>query len=254
MKTKLERMKAIRAKLRSDRAVFDLDIFVLQNGPIICLNPHSITVALSDDLFFSSIINSNAVVVDGIGLHLVSKYLWRQKSSRITGTMITDFILKKNYNKRVACVGSSQDVLVKLTSVIEARYRVTATSYSPPFVNEFSSDDIAVVKEFLKHENPDLVLLGLTAPKQEKLADSIALDIHRPILCVGAVFDYLGNDSLPPMWIRRCALEWLYRLLSNPRKMLPRLFTGIQFMFIAVLILIPSNVIHLKRGHRDKRE
>jgi exopolysaccharide biosynthesis WecB/TagA/CpsF family protein len=92
------------------------------------------------------------------------------------------------------------------------------------------------MKAYLEAENPDIVLVGITAPKQEKLA-AMLLDVcDKPILCVGAVFDYMAYDSRPPTFVRKFGLEWIYRLLLNPRKMFPRVRTGITFLIYAALM------------------
>ena len=92
----------------------------------------------------------------------------------------------------------------------------------------------------MDEKNPDIVLVGITAPKQEKLATILVADSDKPFFCVGAVFDYMAYDSRPPTCVRKFGLEWIYRLLLNPRKMFPRVKTGVNFLIYCVLLQLRS--------------
>ena len=81
----------------------------------------------------------------------------------------------------------------------------------------------------INHSNPDLLWIGMTAPKQEKWAYTHLdrLDVHCHIGTIGAVFDFFAGTvkRAPERW-QRAGLEWLYRLLSEPRRMWRRYFIG----------------------------
>ena len=86
--------------------------------------------------------------------------------------------------------------------------------------------------------NPDLLWIGMTAPKQEKWAYMYwnELDIHCHCGTIGAVFDfYAGTVKRAPLWMQKAGLEWLHRLLSNPRRLWKRYIIG-NARFILLVI------------------
>ena len=99
---------------------------------------------------------------------------------------------------------------------------------------------------------PDVLFVGMTAPKQEKWAyqNFDKLNVGH-ICCIGAVFDfYAGTSKRAPKWMIEIGLEWFYRLLSNPRRMWRRYLIG-NVQFIATIIrekvLLANNSNKIKR-------
>ena len=93
--------------------------------------------------------------------------------------------------------------------------------YAPPYRETFSEDELTSMADRVNQAAPDVLWIGLGAPKQEKwiLAN---LDRLRVPLCgpVGAMFDYFaGNVPMPPRWVERAGLHWAYRLYRNPRRL-----------------------------------
>ena len=74
---KFERLKELRKLIKSEQCLVDLAEADLIPGAVICLNPHSIMVALDDDEFFDSIKNAAVIVIDGIGLYFVARFFWK---------------------------------------------------------------------------------------------------------------------------------------------------------------------------------
>ena len=108
-------------------------------------------------------------------------------------------------------------------------------TYSPPYKPEFSAEDTAAMVGAVNAARPDLLWVGMTAPKQEKWTyrnwPSLQVDCHCGT--VGAVFDfYAGTVKRAPLWMQQAGLEWLYRLLSEPRRMWRRYVLGnINFLW-----------------------
>ena len=102
-------------------------------------------------------------------------------------------------------------------------------TYSPPYKAEFSDEESRAMVEVVNHANPDLLWIGMTAPKQEKWAyahwDELKINCH--VGCIGAVFDFFaGTVRRAPLWWQNHSLEWLYRLLTEPRRMWRRYILG----------------------------
>lgn len=132
--------------------------------------------------------------------------------------------------RTVMFMGSSQkvlDLIVKRAAKVYPHLKVV--TYSPPYKPEFSEEDNKAIIDAINAADPDLLWIGMTAPKQEKWTFSHweELDIHCHVGTIGAVFDFFaGTVERAPMWWQRHGLEWLYRLLKEPKRMWRRYIIG----------------------------
>ena len=132
--------------------------------------------------------------------------------------------------RTVMFMGSSQkvlDLIVKRAAEVYPHLKVV--TYSPPYKPEFSDDDNKAIIDAINAADPDLLWIGMTAPKQEKWTYSHwdELNIHCHVGTIGAVFDFFaGTVERAPMWWQRHGLEWLYRLLKEPKRMWRRYIIG----------------------------
>lgn len=132
-------------------------------------------------------------------------------------------------------MGSSDTVLEMIMQKAAIDYpNLEIISYSPPYKTEFSDEDNTAIIKAVNEADPDLLWIGMTAPKQEKWAYQHwkDLDIHCHVGTIGAVFDfYAGTAKRAPQWMREHSLEWLYRLFKEPRRMWRRYLIG-NLLFI----------------------
>lgn len=132
--------------------------------------------------------------------------------------------------RTVMFMGSSQkvlDLIVKRAADVYPHLKVV--TYSPPYKLEFSDEDNKAIIEAINAADPDLLWIGMTAPKQEKWTYTHwkELNIHCHVGTIGAVFDFFaGTVERAPMWWQRHGLEWLYRLLKEPKRMWRRYIIG----------------------------
>ena len=132
--------------------------------------------------------------------------------------------------RTVMFMGSSQkvlDLIVKRAAKVYPHLKVV--TYSPPYKPEFSKEDNKAIIDAINAADPDLLWIGMTAPKQEKWTFSHweELNIHCHVGTIGAVFDFFaGTVERAPMWWQRHGLEWLYRLLKEPKRMWRRYIIG----------------------------
>ena len=130
----------------------------------------------------------------------------------------------------VMFMGSSQkvlDLIVKRAAEVYPHLKVV--TYSPPYKPEFSDEDNKAIIDAINAADPDLLWIGMTAPKQEKWTYSHwnELNIHCHVGTIGAVFDFFaGTVERAPIWWQRHGLEWLYRLLKEPKRMWRRYIIG----------------------------
>lgn len=133
----------------------------------------------------------------------------------------------------VMFMGSSQkvlDLIVKRAAVDYPHLKVV--TYSPPYKPEFSDEDNKAIIDAINAANPDLLWIGMTAPKQEKWTYSHwnELNIHCHVGTIGAVFDFFaGIVERAPIWWKEHGQEWLYRLIKEPKHMWRRISSVIAY-------------------------
>ena len=138
--------------------------------------------------------------------------------------------MKSEESKIVMFMGSSQkvlDLIVKRAAEVYPHLKVV--TYSPPYKPEFSDEDNKAIIDAINAANPDLLRIGMTAPKQEKWTYSHwnELNIHCHVGTIGAVFDFFaGTVESAPIWWQEHGLEWLYRLIKEPKRMWRRYIIG----------------------------
>ena len=132
--------------------------------------------------------------------------------------------------RTVMFMGSSEkvlDLIVKRAAEVYPHLKIV--TYSPPYKPEFSEEDNKAIIDAINAADPDLLWIGMTAPKQEKWTFSHwdELNIHCHVGTIGAVFDFFaGTVERAPVWWQRHGLEWLYRLLKEPKRMWRRYIIG----------------------------
>ncbi len=132
--------------------------------------------------------------------------------------------------RTVMFMGSSEkvlDLIVKRAAKVYPHLKIV--TYSPPYKPEFSEEDNKAIIDAINAADPDLLWIGMTAPKQEKWTYSHweELNIHCHVGTIGAVFDFFaGTVERAPVWWQRHGLEWLYRLLKEPKRMWRRYIIG----------------------------
>ena len=198
------------------------------------VNAHSYNTARKDSLFAEALMNGDVLIPDGVSIVKACKWIKAksQPKERIAGWDLFSFEMEKLEKKggTVMFMGSSQkvlDLIVKRAAEVYPHLKVV--TYSPPYKPEFSDEDNKAIIDAINAANPDLLWIGMTAPKQEKWTYSHweELDIHCHVGTIGAVFDFFaGTVERAPMWWQRHGLEWLYRLMKEPKRMWRRYIIG----------------------------
>ena len=198
------------------------------------VNAHSYNTARKGSLFAEALMKGDVLIPDGVSIVKACKWIKAksQPKERIAGWDLFAFEMEKLEKKggTVMFMGSSQkvlDLIVKRAAEVYPHLKVV--TYSPPYKPEFSDEDNKAIIDAINAANPDLLWIGMTAPKQEKWTYSHwkELDIHCHVGTIGAVFDFFaGTVERAPMWWQRHGLEWLYRLLKEPKRMWRRYIIG----------------------------
>lgn len=198
------------------------------------INAFSYDNARKDVLFSEALQKGDVLIPDGISIVKACRFLnaKSQPKERIAGWDLFVYEMEKlnRVGGKVMFLGSSDAVLNLIRHRVAEKYpKIEVDTYSPPYKPEFSDEDNEAMISAINHSNPDLLWIGMTAPKQEKWAYTHLdrLDVHCHIGTIGAVFDFFAGTvkRAPERW-QRVGMEWLYRLLSEPRRMWRRYFIG----------------------------
>lgn len=198
------------------------------------INAHSYNVARKDELFAEALTKGDYLIPDGMSVVKACKWLHAksQPRERIAGADLFEYEMDR-LNKKCGTVmfmGSSEKTLAKIVDQAAKVYpNIKVVRCSPPYKPEFDEADNKAIVDAINMTNPDLLWIGMTAPKQEKWTYSHwnELNIHCHVGTIGAVFDFFaGNTKRAPQWWQKHGLEWLYRLIKEPRRMWRRYIIG----------------------------
>ncbi len=215
-----------------DEQVFseDLTSIDLDKKTIInTINPHSYCVSKTDAMFKNALLKSDVLLPDGSGIVLAAKVLRGKIIQKIAGADIHKHLLEhaEINKKRVFYLGASQDTLDLISNRIKKEYpNILIGSYSPPYKSEFSEKDSNKMIREVNDFKPDILFVGMTAPKQEKWValhkDKLEVTI---VVSIGAVFDFYAGTvkRSSAVWIN-LGLEWLPRLVKEPKRLWRRNF------------------------------
>lgn len=212
------------------------DLETIPRGKLLIntINAHSYNTAQHDALFADSLSKCDVLLPDGASIIMACRWLGMKNrpAQRTPGwdLFLTEMEILNRKGGKVMFMGSSEKVLGLIRENAKKDYpNLEVVTYSPPFKPEFSEEDNAAIVQAINEADPDLLWIGMTAPKQEKWAYSHwqELNIHCHTGSIGAVFDfYAGTSPRAPYSWQSLGLEWLYRLLDNPKKMWRRYIIG----------------------------
>lgn len=214
------------------------------------INAHSYNTAQKDELFQKALLNGDYLIPDGASIVKACRWLkaTSQPKERIAGWDLFEYEMNKlekigkniatdidatvapKSSKKVMFMGSSEKVLGLIRKKAAQVYpHLEVVTYSPPYKPQFSDADNDAIINAINDAKPDLLWIGMTAPKQEKWTYEHwgELDINCHVGTVGAVFDFFaGTYQRAPLWLQNHSLEWLYRLIKEPKRMWRRYIIG----------------------------
>ncbi len=184
-------------------------------------NAHLTSTARRDERLAEALAGAGMVLADG------KPVAWAARTERIAGSDVFEELCRRSPARgyRHFFLGSTDETLALLRARVEASYpgiEISGT-HSPPFgpaLDEFAPE----LAEVVNAARPDVVWVGLGAPKQELFMRALRPLAGAPLLLgVGAVFDFASGTKLrAPTWMQRAGLEWLHRLCCEPRRLARR--------------------------------
>ena len=205
------------------------------------LNAHSFNTSLDDKDFEKALQYSLVLLPDGISVVWAKRMLTGEKLQKIAGADLFFYEMKRLNLIGGKCffLGSTDEILTMIRKRAETEYpNVHIYSFSPPYKKEFSAEENKIMINLINEVEPDVLFVGMTAPKQEKWAYQHFIELQvGHVCCIGAVFDfYAGTISRAPEWLIKIGFEWSYRLVKEPRRMWRRYLIG-NAKFIGYLMM-----------------
>ena len=188
------------------------------------VNAHAMNCVAAMESFGSALWNSNIVVRDGSGMSILLQALERSPGLNLNGTDLIPRIISRYDGRQIALLGTREPYLSKAD---EKLHETLAPSSTTQLLDGFQPNGRYL--DFARLHRPALLVLGMGMPKQEQVAVMLRDQLDYPclIVCGGAIIDFLGGRvSRAPMWIRKLGLEWVYRLLQEPKRLFERYVVG----------------------------
>jgi len=212
----------------------------------ICVsNVHMIIEAYKDKLFSNIVNNANIATPDGMPIAKSIQLIYGINQDRVAGMDLMPDLMKecKKSHKKIFLYGSTDDILKKIIEKSKKEFpNLKIDGFSPPF-RELTGEEKSHIVQIINSQNPDFVFVALGCPKQERWMAEHKNKINSCMIGLGGAFEVYANvKHRAPLWMQKYSLEWLYRLLQDPKRLWKRyLITNTLF-----LILIFSQFITIR--------
>lgn len=216
--------------LTMTEALDDIDSFIKnkKNAYVVTPNVDHIVQLEYDKELAEVYKNADLILCDGKPLVWISKFYGTPIKEKISGSDLFPLLCaraaKKGYS--IFLLGGKEGVAKKAASNLQKRYTdlKIAGYYSPSFGFEKDKTELKETLEIVKRAKPDILVVGLGAPKQEKFIYHYRNQLQVPVsLGLGASIDFeAGNVKRAPRWMSNHGLEWLYRITQDPKRLAKR--------------------------------
>lgn len=229
----MSRMKFLNIELDNltmDEAIGRIDELVINKKPSYVVTPNvDHIVKLEKDMEFREVYDSaDLILTDGMPLLWISHLKKNPIKEKVSGSdlfpKVCELAAKKNYS--IFLLGAAEGVAARAANNLKNKYeglRIAGT-YSPSYGFEKNENEIEYIINLINECKPDILAVGLGAPKQEKFIFKYKDILNVPVsLAIGASIDFeADNIERAPKWMQKSGLEWFYRLIKEPRRMFKR--------------------------------
>lgn len=194
--------------------------------------------AAQEDPRLREIVNSCGVInADGASVVLASRYLKKPLPERVAGIdlMMKLVALSEEKHYKVYLLGAKQAVVEETAKRLREQFpALELVGFRNGY---FQDEDWPAMSAELKRLQPDLIFIGITSPLKENLIEYFQNDGCAGVFMgVGGSFDVIsGSIPRAPLWMQKCGLEWLFRVMQEPKRLFKRYFLG-NFQFINRII------------------
>lgn len=216
--------------LTMSEAIGEIDKLVINRKPSYVVTPNvDHIVKLEKDEEFKEVYkNADLILTDGMPLIWISKMKSTPIKEKVSGSdlfpEVCELAAKKGH--KIFLLGAAEGVAAKAAKNLKKKYtglNIVGT-YSPSYGFEKKEDEIKKIIKIINEVKPDILAVGLGAPKQEKFLYKYKDKLNVPVsLAIGASIDFeAGNIERAPVFMQKCGLEWFYRLCKEPKRMFKR--------------------------------
>lgn len=216
--------------LTMSEAVEKIESLILAKTPSYIVTPNvDHIVKLEKDKEFQEVYKeADLILTDGMPLIWISKINKNPIKEKLSGSDLFPEVCKLASKKgyKVFLLGAAEGVAARASENLKNKYNnlnIVGT-YSPSYGFEKNEDEVNIIIDIINKAKPDILAVGLGAPKQEKFLYNFKERLNVPVsLAIGASIDFeAGNINRAPVWMQKSGLEWFYRLCKEPKRMFKR--------------------------------
>lgn len=202
------------------------------------VNAHAMNLLVSNRDYYRALSVADVLLRDGSGMSILFRRLGLVPGLNMNGTDFIPKLLSEFKGRRVAFWGTAEPFLANAVQRSEALFAVNVVSAQHGFAEAETYIKLA------EQLQPELIVLGMGMPKQEAIAARLAASgVPCLIVCGGAILDFLGGKvNRAPKWVRRLGCEWVFRLLSEPKRLFQRYILGNPIFLFRTLIYRDKSV------------
>ncbi|MBC7520801.1 MAG: WecB/TagA/CpsF family glycosyltransferase, partial [Sandarakinorhabdus sp.] len=215
------------------------------------VNAHALNSAVTDQGFAADVLTLDHIVRDGIGINTLYRMLGIRAGLNLNGTDLMPEIIARFAGRRVALLGTQLPIVHRAADRLRRDYGCDVV-----IADGFQPDGFYL--KLAATARPDLIILGMGMPKQERVARRLKHGLNHDvaIVCGGAILDFLsGHVPRAPSWMRSAGLEWAYRLSLEPKRLFRRYVIGnpLFLMRSAILAVWPNPSRRIAPGLPERR-
>lgn len=222
------------------------------NSSYVCVSNVHMAIEVNDDKDFMGVVNNADITTpDGMPIAKAINYLYGISQERVAGMDLMPSLMRECElaNKSIFLYGSTDDVVEKIIKKASIEFPLLKVdSYSPPF-GELSKSGQESIVTTINKEKYDFVFVALGCPKQEKWMAMHKGKIQSCMIGLGGAFEvYAQVKDRAPKWMQNYSLEWVYRLIQDPKRLWKRyLYTNSKFIFLFI-----KQLFYIKFGNEKK--
>lgn len=220
----------------------------------VLLGMHGLMEARSNPKAFSAFTLADFLLPDGMPLVWLSRLRGhKQMVRRVYGPeLMMSFCEQTRGRYKHYFYGAGPGVAEKLATTLQNQFEIQIAGIGAPPFRELTESELLELACEINRSNADVVWIGISTPKQDILMMRLKPLINAPVMLgVGAAFDFnSGQKAMAPRWMQENGLEWLFRLVSEPRRLWRRyLMLGPKFAALAIMELVGFPMDGQKAGH-----
>lgn len=197
-----------------------------ENRYVCICNTHSVVTASDDEYFAKALEHADMCTADGMPLVWALRLYGFDDQDRVDGPNLMLSLCEQSRMKKYKLFfcGGTEDTLERLRQRLSRDYdgAEIVGSYSPPF-RKMTEEENRKIVNMINDSKADIVFVSLGCPKQEYWMYEHCTQINGVMIGVGAAFDFVtGNIKRPPLIFQKLGLEWLFRLVSEPKRLWKR--------------------------------